>query len=205
MRKLLRLDKPLLEAFVVSKCPFGLQMQRILNEIVKNIPELAQYIKVEYMGEIVNGKIDAMHGEEEAQENLRQICIREEQSDKYWPYIDCHIKEGKVEECLSLAKVDTTKLTSCMNDAKKGLAYAQKDFDRQNTFNVTGSPTLILNEEGVSEMGFGGRTAEAVKTVLCCGFKNKPSFCDKALTTEQAATSFSPTYSSNNTSSGSCN
>ncbi len=33
-------DQPLLEAFVVSKCPFGIQMQRILEEIVKNIPSL---------------------------------------------------------------------------------------------------------------------------------------------------------------------
>lgn len=203
--ELKKTDKPLLEAFVVSKCPFGLQMQRILNEIIKNIPQLAQYIKVEYMGEIVNGKIDSMHGEEEAQENLRQICLREEQLDKYWPYLDCHIKAGKVDECLTSAKVDNQKLTSCMSDAKRGIAYAQKDFERQNKFNVTGSPTLILNEESVSEMNFGGRTAEAVKTVICCGFKNKPAFCETKLTTDQAATSFSETYSQGTSNSGSCN
>ncbi|MGB9726531.1 MAG: DsbA family protein [Minisyncoccia bacterium] len=198
-------DKPLLEAFVVSKCPFGLQMQRILNEIIKNIPQLAQYIKVEYIGGIVEGKINSMHGEEEAQENLRQICIREEQKDKYWSYIDCHIKSGKVDECLASAKIDSQKLTSCINDAKRGIAYAQKDFERQDKFNVTGSPTLILNEESVSEMNFGGRTAEAVKTVICCSFKNQPAFCETKLTTDQAATSFSETYSQGSSNSGSCN
>lgn len=199
-------DKPLIEAFVVSKCPFGLQMQRVLNEIIKNIPEFASYVKVEYMGEIENGKITAMHGEEEAIENLRQICIREEQGNKYWSYIDCHIKEGEVEQCLSSAKIDKSKLTSCMNDANKGLAYAKKDFERQEKFNVTGSPTLILNEEQVSEFNFGGRTAEAVKTILCCGSKNKISFCDTKLTTDQAATSFSKTYTTQGSSAGgSCN
>jgi hypothetical protein len=50
-------DKPQLEAFVVSYCPFGLQMQRILSEIVKEIPELKDYIKVRYMGSIREGKI----------------------------------------------------------------------------------------------------------------------------------------------------
>lgn len=200
-----KVEKPMLEAFVVSHCPFGLQMQRVLNEIVKEIPQLASYIKVEYMGEVKDGKIDSMHGEEEAEENLRQICIREEQSNNFWSYINCYIKEGKTEDCQKEAKIDTQKLTACMSDKNRGIAYAQKDFDRQNKFSVTGSPTLILNEEGASEFDFGGRTAEAVKTLLCCSFKEKPSFCTKALTTEQAATSFSKTYSQGSSSSGSCN
>ena len=204
-------EKPVLEAFIVSKCPFGLQMQRILNEIVKNIPQLASYIKVEYMGEVVGDKILSMHddnipGGEEATENLRQICLREEQADKYWSYIDCYIKEGKADKCLASSKIDVSKLTSCMNDTSKGIAYAQKDFEREKKFNVGGSPTLILNEEKVSEFDFGGRTAEAVKTVLCCGFKEQPSFCEMKLTTEGAASGFSLNYSSSDSSGdASCN
>lgn len=204
-------ETPVLEAFVVSHCPFGLQMQRVLNEIVKNIPQLAQYIRVEYMGEVVDGKILSMHdnntpGGAEGTENLRQICLREEQPDKYWPYIDCYIKEGKSDECLVSSKIDVSKLTSCMNDTSKGIVYAQKDFEREKKFNVTGSPTLILNDEGVSEFDFGGRTAEAVKTVLCCGFENQPSFCQTKLTTNQAAASFSADYAtSDNSNSASCN
>lgn len=197
--------KPLLEAFVVSRCPFGLQMQRVLDEIVKNIPELTSYIRVEYMGDIVDGKISSMHGEEEAQENLRQICLREEQPDKYWQYLDCHIKKGDVEPCLDKASVDISQLTNCMEDSNRGLSYAKEDFERQNKYGVTGSPTLVLNGEEVAEFDFGGRSAEAVKTLLCCGFTQQPSFCSQQLTTDQAAPSFSPTYSSQSkTQEGSC-
>jgi hypothetical protein len=188
-------EKPLLEAFVVSQCPFGLQMQRILNEIVKNIPSLAANIKVEYIGAIANGKITSMHGDEEAQENLRQICIREEQGNKYWSYIDCHIKEGKVEECLKSAGIDEGKLNECQKDPNRGLKYAQEDFKSQEKYKADASPTLILNGEGVDEFDFGGRTAEAVKTLICCGFTKRPEFCSKKLTEVQAATYFSPTYS----------
>jgi len=198
-------DKPLLEAFVVSKCPFGTQMQRILNEIVKNISSLANNTKVEYIGSIQGGKITSMHGDPEAQENLRQICLREEQPDKYWSYIDCHIKEGEVESCLTANAIDEAKLSNCMGDSLKGLRYAKEDFDAQEKYKVTGSPTLILNEGKVSEFDFGGRTAEAVKTLLCCGFKTKPDFCSQELTTESAAISFSETYSeSSGSSGGSC-
>ena len=199
-------EAPVLEAFVVAKCPYGLQMQRILSEVVKSIPEVAKYMKVEYIGEVSGNKVTSMHGDEEAQENLRQVCIREEQANKYWDYIACHIKKGDVDSCLTNAKIDKTILATCMKDTNKGLAYIQKDFERSNKFNATGSPTLILNEKDVSEFDFGGRTAEALKTVLCCGFNNQPSFCSQKLTTEQAASSFSETYntSSDSSSSGNC-
>jgi len=203
-----KIKEPVLEAFVVSKCPFGVQMQRILNEIVKNIPQIASYIKVEYMGAIDGGKITSMHGDEEAQENLRQICLREEQPNNFWAYIDCHIKEGNVDSCLQTAQVDINNLAGCLADANRGLVYAEKDFVNQNTYEVTGSPTLFLDGVKVSEFDFGGRTAEAVKTMLCCAFQDKLGFCDTVLSTESANTSFSPTYSSTGSNVGgdaSCN
>jgi len=64
--------EPVLEAFVVSQCPFGVQMQRILNEIVKNIPQAASYIKVEYMGAIEEGKILQCM----AMKRRKKICVR---------------------------------------------------------------------------------------------------------------------------------
>ncbi len=194
-----------MEAYVVSYCPYGLQMQRILAEIVENIPILAENIKVRYIGAVVDGKVTAMHGEEEATENLRQICIREEQADKYWDYVSCFMKEGKVDSCLAEADVDESGLDACMTDGGTGIGYAEEDFALQAQYGVTGSPTMILNGERVSEFDFGGRTAEAVKTLLCCGFNTQPTGCSESLTTQQAATSFSPAYaSSSGSSDGSC-
>jgi hypothetical protein len=143
-----------------------------------------------------------MHGNAEAQENLRQICIREEQPTKYWSYLSCFIKlTNSSESCLTEASVDKTSLNSCMTDSNKGLKYAQVDFNLADSFSVSGSPTLILNGESVSEFDFGGRTAEALKTVLCCGFNQEPSVCSQQLKTDQAATGFSPAYSTNATAS----
>lgn len=199
-------DKPIFEAFIVSGCPYGLQMQRILNEIDTNIPSLIGNIKVRYIGAIQDGKITSMHGDAEAQENLRQICIREEQGSKYWFYVACHIKKGDVDGCIVSANIDKDGLNSCMTDSNKGLKYAKTDFDLQGTYGVSGSPTLFLNGEQVSEFDFGGRTAEASKTLLCCGFTTKPAACSQKLSEDQAATSFSETYASSSgaSSSASC-
>lgn len=193
-------DEPVLEAFVVSYCPYGLQMQRILAKIADVFPD---NIKVRYIGEISNGQISAMHGEEEAQENLRQICIREEQPDKFWTYIEEFLKEGNAEASLQTANIDKAKLSDCMTNSNKGLKYAQEDFTRMNQFGVTGSPTLIINGQQLSEYEFGGRTTDAVKSVLCCGFSSQPSECDQTMDQNQANTGFTPDYSGTG-GSGSC-
>ena len=195
-------EEPQLEAFVVSYCPFGLQMERVLSEIVKNIPEAANYIKVRYIGSIEDGKIYSMHGEKEAEENLRQICIREEYSEKFWDYVSCFIKSGDYSECLKDVGISEGEINDCMEN--RGLDYAEVDFELMNTYNIRGSPTLVLNGIVVDEFEFGGRSAEAVKEALCCGFSEKPGFCETKLTEEQASTGFSETYSSSGGSSGKC-
>ncbi|MDO8486557.1 MAG: hypothetical protein Q7S77_02595 [Candidatus Staskawiczbacteria bacterium] len=191
---IVKADKSELDAYIVSQCPFGLQMQRVLSDVINSAPSLTQSIKVRYIGTVVNGKITAMHGDVEAQENLKQICIREEQSDKYWSYVSCYIKAGDTTGCLSSTGIDTAKLNSCVSDKNKGLAYAQKDFDLNSKYGIQSSPTLILNGQVVSEFDFGGRTSEALKTLICTGSKNESGDCSKKLNTADAATSFSVAY-----------
>lgn len=192
-------DAPSFEAYIVARCPFGLQMQRAMAEAVKEQPVLAQYMKVKYMGSVTSdGKnITAMHGEAEAKENLRQICIREEQPNKYWEYASCQMKAGGTEvACEKSTGVNSEKLATCMSDPARGVAYAKKDFDGQNKYNVTGSPTLVLNEATISEDSFGGRSSDGVKSMICAGFNSQASFCSAKLNTTAAATSFSANYSS---------
>lgn len=191
---LTKTDKAELDAYIVSQCPYGLQMQRVLADVVNSAPSLAGNIKVRYMGSISNGTIISMHGDAEAQENLKQICIREEQASKYWKYVSCYIKAGKTAECLTSVGIDKAKLNSCTTDKNKGIAYAQADFDLSAKYSVQGSPTLILNGQTVSEFDFGGRTAEAVKSLICCGSKTQSSVCSQTLNTASAASSFSETY-----------
>lgn len=204
-KEVAKADNPVLDAFVVSRCPYGLQMQRILADVIKNIPSLGQYVKIRYIGAISNGELTSMHGAEEATENLRQICIREEQADKYWDYVSCQMKTGDTSGCEKSVGLDSKKLNACMTDSSRGIAYAQQDVDLNAKYSVQGSPTLILNEKSVSEFDFGGRTSDGLKNVICAGFNSTPEACSATLTTEQAAAGLSETYAgtgSTNTNSG---
>ena len=186
-------DAPTLTAFIVADCPYGLQMQRLMKVAGAEEQELGKFFSIKYIGSVENGKITSMHGDKEAQENLRQICIRDEQKAMYWPYVSCYMKEGKFTECLTEAKVNQTQLQTCVSDSQKGLAYAQKDFDAAKALNVSESPTLVVNDMIVSEFDFGGRNVDALKQVICCGSNAKLGFCDKTLSKDEIASSYSVT------------
>jgi len=195
---------PTLQSFVVSNCPYGLQMQRILVDVYKSIGNKAN-IEVRYIGSISGGEIQSMHGADEAAENLKQICMREEQSNIYWNYIACYIRAGDSTGCLASTNVDTSKLDSCVTDQNRGLKYAQVDFDFANQYSVSGSPTNILDGKQVSEFDYGagqssdlskfngawGRSPEAVKNMICAAFTTKPAECNTALIKDQTPTGFS--------------
>lgn len=189
-------DNPTLEAFVVSRCPYGLQMQRALAEAIKEQPELAKYALVKYIGEVnSDGKtILSMHGEAEAVENLRQICIRDEQPEKYWDYVSCQMQAGDTTGCEQSTGVDSEELNACISDASRGVTYAKEDFAENAQYNITGSPTLILNGANVKETNYGGRSADGVRAMVCAAFDGAPDFCSKTLDTTPAAVSFSATY-----------
>jgi len=178
-------DIPVMEAFVVSYCPYGTQIQGVLAEVVAKIPDLSKNIKVRYLGGITNGTVQSMHGSIEATENLRQICIREEQPAAYWKYISCFISSHQTDTCQKTAGVDITQITECTNDTTRGLKYAGEDFARSYSYGATASPTLILNGVRVSEFNFGGRTPEAIKSLLCCGFGTQPEGCGISLASNQ--------------------
>ena len=185
-------EKAKLTAFVVADCPYGLQIQRVYKTALNELPQLQDYLEVKYIGSVADGKITSMHGDKEAEENLRQICIREEQKTKYWDYVTCYMKKGESENCLSSTGINSADLTACTEDSSRGLKYAKGDFDLANKFKVGGSPTLLLNNSQiVSEFDFGGRVANAIKEVVCCGSKTKADFCSKEISKDNLASSYS--------------
>src|SRR3989339_2078723 len=54
-------DEPKVSGFIVADCPFGLQMQRLMNKAILEQPALKTVFDIKYIGSIVDGKITAMH------------------------------------------------------------------------------------------------------------------------------------------------
>jgi len=183
-------DKPKVELFVMTYCPYGLQAEKGI------IPA------IETLGNKIDAKIRFvhyfMHGDQEEQETYNQLCIREEQAAKYSDYLKCFIIEGDSAKCVAQTKVDAKKLTSCV--AAKAKDYYKVDSDFSQGYGVSGSPTLVINGAQSSA----GRDSASYLAGICAAFTNPPAECSKQLSTASPAAGFGAGSASSGSAAAEC-
>lgn len=188
-------EKVKAELFVMSYCPYGLQMEKAFLPVMQLLKNKAD-LEIKYVSY-------AMHGLKEVEENTRQYCIDNEQNDKYAAYMNCFTLKDDSKGCLAAAKVNESKLSSCVDATNKKYGIMES-YNNQSTwlsgqfpiyavhqdlntkYNVQGSPTLIINGTEAQV----ARSPEAVKKAICDAFDNAPSECGQTLNTNQAAAGF---------------
>ena len=201
-------DKPVVELFVMSYCPYGTQAEKGI------IPA------VELLGDKIDFKIRyvyyAMHGEKEVTENLREYCIQEIAPEKFLDYMYCFLEGDGVESssgyitngndpatCLRKAGVDTTSLSKCISETDKKYSvtknledksswlsgsYPKFNVDKElnDEYDVAGSPTLVIN--GVQATS--ARDSTSYLDVICSAFKNAPEECGEVLSSSSPSAYF---------------
>lgn len=194
-------ERPDVKLFVMSYCPFGLQMEKAILpvwQLLKDKVDIGVYF-VDYI----------MHGKEEMEENLRQYCIQKEEKDKYLAYLACFVKEGKSEECLKEAKIDEEKINACWQATDKEFKISENfqtegyppfniHQELNEKYGVRGSPTLVINDVVLNTQ----RSPESVKKAICGAFLNPPPECEQKLEEQPASAGFGLTGGSS--SGGSC-
>ncbi len=192
-------DNPEVQLFTMSYCPYGNQAEDLMMPVVdllgNSVTVEPHYIFYEnYQGGGPEYCIDeesvycSMHGVEEANQNLRELCVFNNQQEKYWDFIAnanemCTV--NNIETCWADAakdaEVDDTSVESCFN--QNALAYAKEEKELTDELGVQGSPTLIIN--GVKYQGT--RSAEGYKTAICEAFNTPPQECEQVLSETAAA------------------
>ncbi len=192
-------DNPEVQLFTMSYCPYGNQAEDLMIPVVdllgNSVTIEPHYIFYEnYQGGGPDYCIDdesiycSMHGVEEANQNLRELCVFNNQQEKYWDFVDnsnqmCTVND--IETCWTEAAedaaVNTASVESCFN--QNALAYAKEEKELTDELGVQGSPTLIIN--GVKYQG--SRSAEGYKTAICEAFNNPPEECEQVLSDTAAA------------------
>lgn len=184
-------DKPTVDLFVMSYCPYGLQEEKAMLPAWALLKDKAD-ISLKFVSY-------SMHGEKEVTENLRQYCIQKDQNDKFIPYLTCFVQSGNYTDCLKNASIDMTKLDACYNatDAKYSIManlnnkstwlgqFPPFDIDKElnDLYGVQGSPTLVINGKSVTA----NRDPEDIKKAICDAFNNAPAECSTTLSKDSAA------------------
>lgn len=181
-------DKPTVELFVMSYCPFGTQAEKGILPAVKVLGDKIDF-KIRFVSYV-------MHGEKEVKENLNQYCIQKEQPDKYLKYLACFLNDSigqgsasAISSCLTQTGIDTAKLDLCKTAADTQF-NVMKNFDEKtptskfdidvalnDKYGVQGSPTLIIN----GDVSGAGRDSASYLAAICSAFNTVPSECQTQL------------------------
>ncbi len=183
-------DKPIVEAFIFSYCPYGLQFEKALFPVYDLLKNKADFRIV---------AIGAMHGEFERIESLRQISIEELYGkDKLFSYLKEFDLNNDIGSCsgddiclnkylpniYSKLGIDKSKVENYMK------TNAPKLYDEQNAraneLGVSGSPTFVINGVQVQV----NRSPDAIKQAVCNAFNSLPEECSKTLSTSPANPGF---------------
>jgi len=191
-------DKPVVEAFVFSYCPYGLQFEKALAPVYTLLKDKADINLV---------AIGAMHDPQgcvgvacyEKTESIREICIQKLYGkDKLWSYLDKFMVDTAIGACNGEAtcldpligkimtdlSIDKTKVNTCIS--ADGLALYEKDNKRAAELGIGGSPTFVINGVEVSV----GRTPDAIGKAICAAFTTAPAECSQALSTSAMVAGF---------------
>lgn len=177
-------DVPTVDLFVMSYCPYGLQMERGLLPAIEALGS-----KIKFNLKFVSY---TLHGQKEVTENVNQYCIAKTQPAKLDNYLKCFWKDSKgaSEACMKAVGINAAQVSTCVADANKQFNPTEKDFsinkDENVKFGVQGSPTLVVNGTKVSS----GRDGASVLKAICSGFKNQPKECGAKLSTTSPAPGF---------------
>jgi len=161
-QEVVKSDKPKVELFVMTHCPYGTQAEKGF------LPAMIG------LGNSIDASVKFVHyflHEPEETETPVQICIREEQGDKYNAYLKEFLVEGDTEASLTKVGIDQAKLDDCIANRYESLYAA--DFALSEGYGVQGSPTLVINGQIVDS----GRSADAYVKTICSAFNNAPSAC----------------------------
>ncbi len=178
-------DRPQVELFVMTYCPYGTQMQKGILPALEVLGD-----SIDFQQKYVDY---AMHDKQELDENLLQYCIEKNNPDEFLNYLECFLADGQSASCLDENVTNQSTINSCITetDAEFKITenYNNKVDWRGNypgfnlhksevdLYGVSGSPTLIINGQEVPA----SRDSASLLQIICSAFNNPPESCNTQL------------------------
>lgn len=181
-------DKPQVDLFVMSFCPFGNKAEDTLKpayELLKNKVDFNFHYIVSSEGD----KISSLHGQPEVDQNEREACVLRDYGKDAWINFVSYVnaKCGSDGACWEVGaknlNLDTTKISACV--ASNGVALMKADEKFSTEAGASGSPTMIINgtqTQAVYQYG----NSESYKQAICGAFNSAPAECSQTLSAETA-------------------
>ena len=109
IREIPQTEKPIVEMFVMSHCPYGTQLEKAMLPVYETLGDKID-LKIRFVDY-------AMHGETEIWEQANQYCIQKDQEEKYFEYLACFLEDSDDERCLEEVGINTEVMEACVTEA----------------------------------------------------------------------------------------
>lgn len=194
-------DVSQVQLFVMSFCPYGNQAEELMMPVAKLLGNKAD-IKLHYVIYSNYGdkgpnycfdkeaKYCSIHGIQELNQGVRELCVQKYQKDKLWDFVkaindNCNYQD--VDSCWEgVARqvgVDIAKVKTCYKN--EALDILAQEVELNEKYGVKGSPQLFINETEYQ----GSRSSEAYKQGICSAFNSAPDECSQRLSNEGGSAS----------------
>lgn len=154
-----------LDLFVMSQCPFGTKALDAMEEVLENFKDDINFDVHFIATETSKGVFNALNGQPEVDENIRELCAIEHYPETYMNYIWCrnkNIMSAKWEGCAIDAFGTSDEIKECF-EGDEGKELLSEDIKLANALNIGASPTWLAN----NQVKFSGVDAETVKENFC--------------------------------------
>lgn len=129
------------------------------------------------------GELTSLHGEQELNQDVREICAWNlSEQKKWWDFIEkvnANCDSTNADSCWEKqaeeVKIDVAKIKDCQNN--QAGALLEKEMAETERYQVSGSPTVFINDT----LYQGGRAPEDYKLAICAGFTQAPPECETVL------------------------
>ncbi len=183
-------QKPIIQLFVMSKCPYGIQAENALFPVIKLFKSKVDF-KLHFIANEKGTGFDSLHSQPEVNEDLRQVVVMKYYSDTYMDYISCqnsnYLKSADLETtwkaCLTSNNMDITKVEAAYK-GKEGADLLRANIKAATEKDISSSPTLLINDVNYN----GKRISSTFQTAICNAFTTTPSECSQKInddTTQQ--------------------
>lgn len=203
-------EKPIVDLFVMSFCPYGNQAEDLMKPIVDLVGPAVDFnlhyiIYSGYQTEdyclSAEQKYCSMHKTAEVNQNIRELCVAEYQPDKSWDFvteINKRTTAEKVEEdweaIATELGIDVGKIKECQE--KEGTTLLDQEIILTEQEYPVQDPTKHQqNGEYKTAIGIQGspalvingmiydgeRSTEGYQEAICDAFKNTPSVCSQTI------------------------
>ncbi len=184
-------DKSQALLFVMSYCPYGNQAEELMMPVAALLGDKAD-IQVHYViySNYSGGgpkycldkdnKYCSMHGIQELNQDVRELCVQKYQKDKFWDFVkamNSSCTSSNADSCWeNVAKglgINIEQVKNCQKN--EAITILEQEVQLNKKYGVTGSPQLVINDKEYN----GTRSAEAYKSAICSGFNNPPAECSQ--------------------------